>query len=78
MAPMRGQPLKPFNVKVFGHKVQVMATTRYQAKKWEAKENSCMPFRHIYDVCPYMKALLDNPEEIDRDLYVAHDCKDHE
>lgn len=78
MAPMRGQPLMPFNVKVFGHKVQVMATTRYQAKKWEAKENSCMPFRHIYDVCPYMKALLDNPEEIDRDLYVAHDCKDHE
>lgn len=78
MAAEVAQSLMPFNVKVFGHKVQVMATTRYQAKKWEAKENSCMPFRHIYDVCPYMKALLDDPNPIDRTLYTEHDCKDHE
>jgi len=70
--------LSLFNVMVFGHKVQTYATTRYQAKKWAAKESSCMPFRHIYDDCPYLKGLLDNPEPADHQLRTMHNCKDHE
>lgn len=64
---------------VFGHKVQTFAISRYQARKWAVKESSCVPFRHIYDECPFMKQLLDtDPEEIPREQKTKHNCEDHE
>ena len=55
-----------YTVLVFGHEVQTYAASQQEADKWAAKESGCMPFRHIYDVCPYMKGLLDNPEPADQ------------
>lgn len=67
-----------YTITVFGHREQIHARNQQEADEIEAKENGCMPFRHVYDGCPYMKDLLDGPEDIDRHLYTPHDCKDHD
>ena len=70
--------LDVYTVLVFGHEVQTYAASQQDADQWAAKESGCMPFRHIYDSCPYMKALLDGPEDLDHLVRTEHNCKDHE
>jgi len=67
-----------YTITVFGHKEQIYARSQQEADAIEAEENGCMPFRHVYDSCPYMKNLLDNPEPADRLLHTPHNCKDHQ